>query len=231
MFGSTHNYSSKIPRFEKLLTECGIFDSFKIYTEHDLIKDEVFWEEHGEFILNNPRGFGYWIWKPYLYHKFLNTLSNDEYVILLDCGCDIDINCKMILDYYIEMIKPETGKDLICFQLLNCFNRDFIKMDTLHQFDCIKMGDIEQCQSGLIVSRNTESFREFLTDWYTKMCNDKYHHIDDSPSIISNSSTFIENRHDQGIYNCCLHKYYNKVVLPDVSNYKTSFLQVRRIKW
>jgi len=231
MFGSTHNYSSKIPRLEKLFTECGIFDSFKIYTEHDLMKDRAFWEQHGEFILNNSRGFGYWIWKPYLYHKFLNTLSNDEYIVLLDCGCDIDISCQKILDYYIEMIKPETGKDMICFQLLNCFNRDFIKMDTLHHFDSTEVGDRLQCQSGLIVSRNTESFRAFLIEWYTKMCHDNYHHIDDSPSIIANPSTFVEHRHDQAIYNCCLHKYDNKVVLPDVSNYRTSFLKVTRMKW
>ena len=129
------------------------------------------------------------------------------------------------------MIKPETGKDMICFQLLNCFNRDFIKMDTLNHFDCTEAGGMLQCQATLIVSRKTESFCAFLKEWYTQMYHDNYHHIDDSPSIIANASTFVENRHDQAIYNCFLYKYDNKVVLPDVSNYRTSFLQVTRVKW
>ena len=132
MFGSTHNYSSKIPRLEKLFTECGIFDSFKIYTEHDLMKDRAFWEQHGEFILNNPRGFGYWIWKPYLYHKFLNTLSNDEYIVLLDCGCDIDISCQKILDYY--HVCSHIRFSYICLRQHSSFHRMRIYSSTLSIF-------------------------------------------------------------------------------------------------
>ena len=43
----------------------------KIYTDKELKNDQNFWEKHQQFIKRNPRGWGCWIWKPYIIKKLL----------------------------------------------------------------------------------------------------------------------------------------------------------------
>ena len=51
-----------IPGSEKPSTRASVTD------EHLKI-DKLFWENHGKIIENNSRGYGYWLWKPYIVKK------------------------------------------------------------------------------------------------------------------------------------------------------------------
>ena len=63
-FGSDNNERQHIYHANCLseqIKELDIFDENNVYTENHLINDKPFWDKHGEFIINNKRGFGYWI--------------------------------------------------------------------------------------------------------------------------------------------------------------------------
>ena len=66
-----------------------IFDKIIGYTTIYLVNDKKFWNEHGDFIKKNPRGFGYWIWKPYLIKKTLEKaqLSDKLYIEFSESPC------------------------------------------------------------------------------------------------------------------------------------------------
>ena len=68
--GGVHsNYIDAATRLANQVKELKLFDEIIVYTGYNLKEDTEFWNKHSEFILNNRRGFGYWIWKPYIIKK------------------------------------------------------------------------------------------------------------------------------------------------------------------
>lgn len=82
-FGNASFSQSRI-RLSNEVRQLGVFDSIKSYTETDLMNDQ-----HGEFISKNRRGYGYWIWKPYLIYKKLLTTKDDDILLYADACCKI----------------------------------------------------------------------------------------------------------------------------------------------
>lgn len=63
------NYIDAAVRLANQVKELKLFDEIIVYTGNNLKEDTEFWNKHSEFILNNRRGFGYWLWKPYIIKK------------------------------------------------------------------------------------------------------------------------------------------------------------------
>ena len=69
-----------------------IFDNINLYSKEDLINDNEFWNKHKEFIINNGRGYGYWIWKSYLIKKTIDKLNNGDILLYMDADSCVKIN-------------------------------------------------------------------------------------------------------------------------------------------
>jgi hypothetical protein len=82
-----------------------IFDQTILYTAEDLQSDAEFWSKHGHFIENNPRGYGYWLWKPYLIKKTMSKFKYGDVLLYLDCGCEIDKRNSVLIKKYFEIVK------------------------------------------------------------------------------------------------------------------------------
>lgn len=75
------NQSKKITLIKKviLINEENIPDYF-----------DTFLKIHKNFILNNKRGFGYWLWKPYIIDWCLKHLVEENNLLLyLDAACEL----------------------------------------------------------------------------------------------------------------------------------------------
>ena len=79
----------------------------ELITENCLKSDNEFWDKHSNFIEKNKRGFGYWIWKPYIIKKTMQTLNTGDVLLYLDSGCEIDINKKRQIEEYLELVKKK----------------------------------------------------------------------------------------------------------------------------
>ena len=104
----------------------GIFDKLYLYGEEDLKSDEEFWSKHGEFIKNNKRGYGYWIWESYLIKKTMEGLKDGDVLLYLDSGCEIDKRKTDNLKMFFEFVKD----DLI-IGTENCFEKEYTKNDLI----------------------------------------------------------------------------------------------------
>jgi hypothetical protein len=51
------------------------------YCPPELQQDSAFWQKHGDFILSNPRGYGYWIWKSYLIQQKLLEIPDGDILL------------------------------------------------------------------------------------------------------------------------------------------------------
>ena len=81
-FGNMPQYSRSI---EELVNEARIskyFDTITVYTQYNLPNIE----NHRKFIESNPRGYGYWIWKPILLLDMLSKVNDNDIIIYADAG-------------------------------------------------------------------------------------------------------------------------------------------------
>ncbi len=87
-----------------------LFNKIYSFTEQDLINDSDFWNKHKDFILKNKRGYGYWVWKPYLISKILKEINDNDILLYLDAGCELNVNGK---DYFINTLIPKVNKKIL----------------------------------------------------------------------------------------------------------------------
>jgi hypothetical protein len=203
-FGSHDNYIDAGNRLIKQAKDLNIFDTIKLYTLDDLKNDEEFWEDNKDFIENNSKGFGFWLWKPFLIKKTIDEMKDNDILLYLDCGCEIDCNER---DYFLECLKI-VKKDYIVGTLGKTLVENSCKMDLLLHLDMNKEKYLrtKMHQAGANLILISEKTRKLIDEWYKLSLN--YHLIDDSDSIIRNLKAYEEHRHDQSIY-CLLTKKYN----------------------
>jgi len=195
-FGDGHErYRTATKRIVAQAEEIGLFSRIENFTDEDLQADPDFWDRHGDFINANPRGHGYWIWKPYLIMKTMETMSDGDLLLYVDSGCEIDIRRR---DEFIRCF------DIVKTDLVMCVSTQredqWSKMDLIVHLDCNHTEYLKkpQAQTGRILMRVCDTTRQFVREWYETGCN--YHLIDDSPSVLTNLDSFRAHRHDQSIF-------------------------------
>ena len=210
-FGAgSHNYYEAGNRLIKQANSVELFDKTTLYTDSYLNNDIDFWNQHSNFITNNPRGYGYWLWKPYIIKKTMEQMQDGDILLYLDCGCEIDKNKKGEISEFLEFVKNEN-----IIGTYTKTDKEYNKMDLIKKLNMLdtKYIDEPQRQAGAILFCVCDKTRNIVNEWYELACD--YHNIDDTPSISVNLSCFIEHRHDQSIYSLLKKKY-------DVYSYKYS---------
>lgn len=206
-FGAgSQDYLEAVERICNQAKNLGAFSSITGLTDKDLKADTEFWFKHGAFIKRNPRGFGYWIWKPYIIWKTLKSLADGDILLYLDSGCELDISKADELDQYIEHVKTKgmwgtrgSPRD---------FSNDvsYCKRDTSIKYNLdLTTLQKEHIQGSIHILLRNNLILEFLEEWYEDC--EVYHSLNDEPSVEPNFPEFIDHRHDQSIYNLLLKRY------------------------
>lgn len=178
-----------------------LFSKTTLYTDADLRADTEFWTKHSQFIEKNKRGYGYWIWKPYLIKKTMEKMKDGDMLLYLDAGCEIDINEKEYLINCFDISKTD-----YIVGTFTCIERDWNKMDLLLKLDMNDTTYLNTSQrQASALYFICKKIRSLVNEWYEIACD--YHMIDDSPSIAPNLPCFKEHRHDQSIFSLLTKKY------------------------
>lgn len=195
-FGSHANYVDAANRLVTQAKELQIFNKTTAYTVTDLQADTAFWAKHGQFVMQNPRGFGFWIWKSYLIKKNMDQMKDGDIIIYSDCGCEIDVKERDYMIECIDRVKIDKHLGTDTHQPEKLWN----KMDLILKFDALSDAYLEsrQRQATVVMFLVCPEMRKFVKEWYEICCD--YHLVDNSPSVARNLSCFREHRHDQAIY-------------------------------
>ena len=177
-----------------------MFNQILGFTDHYLKMDTEFWKNHGSFLEQNKRGYGYWLWKSYINYKLsCYQLEENDIVVYLDAGCKININqvsLKRIQDY-IDIVR-NSHYGILSFSLPGTSEQSYTKMDCIKYFDFENSQESEQLVGGIFIYRICKHTQEIMSEWYKSCCN--YHLLNDDPSVSPNYSGFYEHRHDQSIF-------------------------------
>lgn len=202
--GPDSNYYDAIVRICSQAREFMIFDKIIYETDETLKNYSDFWNINKDFVLNNKRGFGYWIWKPFLILKTLESMEYGDILLYCDCGCELNIKGKDSLLQFINICKNK--------KILGTYNGStdltHTKMDILKYFNMQNNKESLsslQIQGCILLMEKCDIVLDLIINWYHIM-SQNYNLIDDSPSIEKNFDEFVENRHDQSILNILLKK-------------------------
>lgn len=147
-------------------------------------------------IFKYKRGFGYWLWKPYIISLKLSKLKKDEILVYLDCGSTIQNN-NIILNNYLKILND---KSIIVFANSDHLEKQFQKNRLLKHFNLDNDNEFlnsNHIESGCLLIKKNEESLNFIKQWLQLCEYNNYELLNDC--LDSESTDFIEHRHDQSI--------------------------------
>jgi hypothetical protein len=189
-----------------------LFKSVRLCNE-TCLHGTPFWAEHSHFIENNPRGYGYWIWKYALVLKTMENLPECSAILYIDGGCSLNINGMKRLAEYTRLARSSGG--LLLFDL-GLQEAAYTKRDTGERISPHSSNDSWGTQrvGGIFTAINMRHTRQFFRQALKIASEHGYHYLDDSPSLKPENPEFISHRHDQSITSM-LSKQYGFPAIPD----------------
>lgn len=162
-----------------------------------------------------PRGFGYWTWKPsVLLWAHLNFPNHQ--IVYVDAGSEF-IPIKDKLDFLSHHLKQSFNTGGLVWQLPNHFETCWTKKELLVEFSPSKSSLYSnQIQSGFIAIPPTHCRSSLVYEWRTwALKEDGFYFTDESH--VNENAEFIEHRHDQSILSLIWKKYQLPCML-DLTN-------------
>jgi hypothetical protein len=200
-------------------TNYNIFSTIKCLTAVDLFKYTEF-HKHILFISENKRGFGYWLWKPFLIWKTLEELPEGDLLVYLDAGTKLSLEGKSRFMDYLEIQRKDKYNNLF-FEEENLIS-SWCKMDTIHFFDAydLAQNNVKEILPGILFTCNNPHNRFLFKVCYDSCSN--YQLITDTPSIKPNLPEFMEHRHDQSVFSIVVRKFSASSIYPLLNELKKS---------
>ena len=188
-----------------------IFENIFIENDKTLrINHNAFYQSNSQVLESYKRGYGYWLWKPYLINYYLHKIPYGEGLLYLDSGCEFNINEKSLLRFaeYTELVKKEGS---LAFSLgKNLYDSNFsedkwTKRATLEylKIDNDLLNESQVQATAILMLSNPKNF-DFLNSWMNICGAEEYRYLLDTSE--SESEKFIEHRHDQSIFSCLYKK-------------------------
>ena len=177
----------------------GEFDTARIFGPHD-IPSEFF--KANENILGQPRGAGYWLWKPYVVMRALIEVPMGDTLCYCDSLYVFTGSIRTVTDdIFITCHKPNESTDGTIEHRLS--KRDAI---VLLDADKPEITETTQAWGGFMVIRKTPETMMFISKWFT-YCQDA-RIITDAPSVFGpEHPEFVDNRHDQTVLSLLAKKH------------------------
>lgn len=187
----------------KLVESVIKFSNFEIiiYNNKDI---NSYFKKSYNSILNQKRGGGYWLWKPYIINETMDNMEDGDLLFYLDNKYFFTDKIKYLLSNKLEqdicIWKNKPNEQSYCF-------KEWCKMDVIQKYNLNHVAFVENyeiCWAGAIVFRKNKKNINIMRRWLELCCNEN--NITDSPSIIPNNKFFKEHRHDQSLLSIVLNE-------------------------
>lgn len=169
----------------------------KYFSEDDLDKD--YYKIFHNFPTRFKKGFGLWSWKPYVIKKYMALMEDDDILIYIDSGCEINSRGAYRLQEYIDLANKH---DALFFQLPH-------KHWEWTKFNNNLLGSLSDRNRAQIVATcfllKKSSVVEALVDRWLAMCSQNDGQLLKDPDEHERQlSIFKGHRHDQSCLTRCL---------------------------
>lgn len=185
--------------------------SSEFFTNTWVISDRQLAAEFPEFTRQNAgmlrmsnRGYGYWIWKPFIILQALRRWSGScDYVIYLDAGFHINdatTNAKNRLMEYLALAESDLGVGGMTLP-----GHPEIRWTKREVVAALQLSDAEQrsdqIQATPMVKMGTPA-QDFCAYWLELCTRDDYALVRDPDQSSRQIDGFVAHRHDQSVFSC-----------------------------
>lgn len=203
------NYKESLDLLEKTSLEFGS-DFFIGYTKSWLIETPLYADNKmARYILNQPRGAGYWAWKPFIILETFKTIEEGDVVLYNDAGLKVIDN----LNPLFEVADSDPNGGIVLFKLpavgVKAHKaKTWTKRDTfvLMEANTPKFWEADMSNGAVSLWKKTPKNIEFLEEW-KKHCLHPNKITDMGNLHGVNDITFRDHRHDQSILTILATKY------------------------
>ena len=158
------------------------------------IKNTAFYRDN-RFLLEQKRGAGYWVWKPYLILRTMDLMNQGDIIIYADCSVEIICDLTPLTD----LCLAQNG--ILLFRNHGLVNKDWTKRDCFILMGCDseEYHNAEISMATFCMFEKNERSLTFLNEWL---------HYVTKPEIVSDSQNtcglpdlpgFKAHRHDQSV--------------------------------
>lgn len=192
----------------KRAKKVGNFDKIIGYSQLDI--DETFYHLN-KHILEQKRGGGYWLWKPYFIYKTLQEMNDNDYLFYSDSGAFFLKSVDLLIN---ELEKY--NQDIMGFEL-PLVEKQWTKQELFNNLNCDNDNTKEsnQIMASFQLIRKTTFSLNFYKQYLEYSCNE-INITDKYDAEITQDVSYIDHRHDQSIFSL-LYKKYNLKVFKDPS--------------
>ncbi len=223
--GAKH-WQDSATRLARQAKDSKLFSEIETYNL-DKLKREFpeFYSKNAVLLNSGSRGFGYWIWKPFIVlQSLIDPKSEFDVLVYLDAGCSLNTSSKGARSRFIEYCTLAKVNGGVAFQLSDQLERHWNKMDTIiavrGRLD--EVLDSNQLVGGILVLNRSVETIELIQKWCDYSTAENYHFLDDSPSTADNHPDFKGHRHDQSIWSLLV-KGSNFTILRDETYFPGSW--------
>lgn len=173
-----------------------------------LYKD--FHDQYGIFVKNNPRGYGYWLWKPFIALKYLKQVPENDVVLYCDIGCELSPLGGKVFAEYIDYVQKH---DFLAFSTFNKTpERAWTKAELINLLSPSREDlESEQVAATFFLIKNNSKMIHFLEEWLSLCLKDDCRYLTDK-CMQDQDPIFIEHRHDQSIFSLLVKKWHLQVI-------------------
>lgn len=185
------------------------FIEVKGYSPKDL--DYLSKDDTKNFIRNNPKGYGYWIWKPILILDFLERYPLVDGILYMDSGCEFISNPESD-DTWRKYVEKLVEFDAVFFEndlKEYCWTKQEL-------FDHLKVSKSEQSTNQLVGGTflmSREFALVFCQKWLGVMEADNFLYVNDVVDSLKQRVEFREHRYDQSVLSIMAKREKNICVL------------------
>ena len=188
---------------EALITKC--FHHARAYSRDDVLSILIgIGATDALEVMNEPRGNGYWIWKPFVILDALKQCNGGDIVVYADAGCSVHNKPEAIIRDLKSIAEDEVG--LSHCGAIGGARREYNRLDVAKEL----VSDVEaylnhnngiEFQAGRLLICKRPSSLAFVERWVDVAVHHPRWFTDDQ-STVPNDPRFKEHRHDQAVYNC-----------------------------
>lgn len=200
---ATNRFFKAQKRLNKSARKFGI-DHCLSFTDQNILQTEFY--QKNRDILNQERGGGYWLWKPYIILQALEQATDGDVIIYSDSGAEIIASLQPLVDLCL------TRNGLIFFQV-PCYTKTFVNKSWTKR-DCFILMDADNetfhqarqvaGSPSLFVKNKTNI--DFVRQWLSYCVDPRI--ITDQPNTCGkkNYPEFYDHRHDQSVLSILVKK-------------------------
>lgn len=184
----------------------------------------IFYAQHKNFFRNNPRGFGLWLWKPFIVLQKLLDLPKNDLLLYLDAGCQTNFQNRASIERWYDYLDITRKEDSLFMKLRHGqFGIEDLSEFAWSKAKLIKKFNLDyenlespQVQAGILFLKNTDSIRDLISEWLELCIENNYSLLDSTTE--KEHERFIAHRFDQSIFSLLV-KQQHRFTIPDETSF------------